>query len=453
MEGIFVMRTLPRLGTAFLTCTLLLTVGLGPPAEGTLAAPPEGIDPVTEMASPENANPAPEPALPEAANPVTEPVVPDTADSVAAPAPVEGASTVTEPAAQAGAGAVTEPAPQEPGEWILTLEQALAWAEANNPGLRLAAYQVAAARQSLTVAPAQAESLAPLASAYLMAQYSIAIPQEAITPRAASEQARVDYEQAVAQYYSARQQVRAGTVQAYVEWQRAMATIEAQRAALERTLTQKGHVEAALAVGTAAPYDLLQIEAAVAGQQAALSGAQAMEAAARSALGQIIGTPLASGVRPEPNQIESSAVTLPENVDELVALAMQRRPDLREKRLTLAERRLQAGISGVQGTALVQLQSAANQYEQAAAQARSEVTQALLAAQGALEELRAREQALAPAREALRLAQLRYEADLATGVEVQSASAAVLEAEASRIAAAANLTLRLFQLQQATGEM
>lgn len=334
---------------------------------------------------------------------------------------------------------------------LLSLDQALALAEAHNPGLQLAAYQLAGARDSLTTAPANAQALAPAASAFLQAQYGVMVPAEALSPEVAAQQARISYEQAAAQYYSTRQQVRAGALQAYVEWQRAVSTIEAQQAALDRVMTQEANVEAALAVGTAAQYDLLQVQAAVAGQQAALIGAQAMAAGARNALGQVIGAPLATDLRPEPNLIQAAAITLPTDLEALVGKAMANRPDLRRSTLDLASRRLQANVAGA--SSLVQLQTSATQYQLGAANARADVSQALLAAQGALEELKAREKALEPAREALRLAELRYEAGIATYLEVQGASASALQAEAARIQAAANLTLRILQLRQATGEL
>jgi len=340
-----------------------------------------------------------------------------------------------------------------PHQATLGLEQALSLAETMNPGVRLAALQVSAARSALEAAPAAAPALAPAAAAYLLTQYGISIPQDAITPQAVGQQALITYEQAASQLASARQQVRAGALQAYVEWQKAVATVEAQQAALERTRTQLANVEAAVAVGSAAQYDLLQVQAALAGQQAALIGAQVMEEAARSALGQVIGTPIAANVRPEPDTLRSEDVALPTDLEALIGQAVARRPDLRDAALDLASRRLQTGLATGGFAAAQQVQSAASQYDLALAQARAEVTQAYLAAHGALEELKAREKALEPAREALRLAELRYDAGLATWVEVQSASAAALEAEAGRIQAVANLRLRLLQLRQALGEI
>jgi outer membrane protein TolC len=305
----------------------------------------------------------------------------------------------------------------------------------------------------MSVAPANAEALAPVASAYLQAQYGITVPAEAISPQAASGQARISYEQAAAQYFEARQQVRAGALQAYVEWQKAMATAAAQQAALDRTLTQEANVAAAVSVGSAAQYDLLQIQAAVAGQRAALIGAQAMEVAARTALGQVIGIPVADGVQPELNQLRSNDVSLPAAVEPLITTALAHRPDLRRSALDLTARRLQAGLGGESYGAQSQVQATATQYELAVAEARTQVTQAYLAAQGALGELKAREMALAPAQEALRLAELRYDAGIATWVEVQAASAAALESEAGRIQASANLMLRLLELRQAIGSL
>nr|PZN72428.1 MAG: hypothetical protein DIU55_06145 [Bacillota bacterium] len=95
--------------------------------------------------------------------------------------------------------------------------------------------------------------------------------------------------------------------------------------------------------------------------------------------------------------------------------------------------------------------AAAFPYRLTLARARTEIAQAYLAARGSLEELKAREKAVEMAREALRLAELRYDAGIATWVEVQSASAAALEAEAGRIQSAANLLLRLMELNHAVG--
>ncbi|WP_374711497.1 TolC family protein [Symbiobacterium terraclitae] len=351
----------------------------------------------------------------------------------------------------AGPPAAAADTPPEP--LVLGLEQALSLAETLNPGVRLTAIQVSSARSALETAPAAAPAMAPALTAYLQAQYGISIPQQAITPQTVGQQALLTYEQAASQHLSARQQVRAGALQAYVTWQKAVATVEAQQAALERTRTQLANVEAAVAVGSASQYDLLQVQAALAGQQAALIGAQAMEEAARSALGQVIGTPIAANVRPEPDTLRSEEVALPTDLESLIAQAVSRRPDLRDAALDLAGRRLQTGLSADGTGAAQQVQAAASQYELALARARAEVTQAYLAAHGALEELRAREKALEPAREALRLAELRYDAGLATWVEVQAASAAALEAEAGRIQAAANLRLRLLELRQALGEL
>lgn len=334
---------------------------------------------------------------------------------------------------------------------ILSLQEALGLAERYNPGLRMAALQVEAARAALDAAPANTPALAPLASAFLQSQYGLTIPAEAITPGAVGQQAVYAYEQAAAQYQTARQQVRAGALQAYVEWQKAAATVRAQRAALERTETQLANVEAAVAVGSAAPYDLLQVQVALAGQQAALAGAEAMEQGARSALGAVIGVPLAADVQPEPLSLRAADVLLPDDLEALIARAVQRRPDLREAAAQLAGRRLQTGLVAEGGTA-TQVQAAASSYGMALSQARAQVTQAYLAARGSVEELKAREKAVEMAQEALRLAELRYEAGIATWVEVQTASAAALEAEAGRIQAAAGLLLRLLELSHAVGD-
>jgi outer membrane protein TolC len=340
-------------------------------------------------------------------------------------------------------------APQDaPG---VTLAEAQALAEAHNPGLRLARYQMDSARAALTAAPANATALAPLASLYARTQLGLTIPEDAISPVAAGRQAQISYEQAVVQYYQARQQVRLGALQAYVEWQRASALVAAQQGALERAISQEAQVQVAVDVGSAAHFDLLQAQAQLAGQKAALTGAGALQASARQALEQAIGLPLVADVKPSQELLRSADVTLTADLPSLMAKALINRPDLRDARLNIEARRLQTGLAT--NAASIQVQAASVQYEMDVAKARTEVQQALAQAQSALEELRARESALEPATEALRLAELRYGAGLTTYLEVQSALAAQLQAEAARIQAAANLTLGLARLAQATGDL
>lgn len=351
------------------------------------------------------------------------------------------------------APATDQAAPAEAPVPLLTLEDALALAEANNPGLRMAEYQVAAARNTWATAPAQAAALGPTAALYAQVQYGITLPATTIDPVVATRQAQISFEQALIQYFEAQQQVRLGAIQAFVEWQKAHAMIAAQQSALDRALTQEAQVRTAYEAGSVARFDLLQAEAQVTGQRAALAGAVAMRDAVRSSLEQVIGLPLPAGVQPAGELPGATGVLLPADLDALIAKALATRPDLREAELNITARRQQALFAGAGGGATLQLQIAATQYEMAVIQAKAEVRQALEAARGALAELTAREQALEPTNEALRLATLRYEAGLGTYLEIQSASASALQAEASRIQAAANLTVHLAKLAQATGEL
>jgi outer membrane protein TolC len=369
-------------------------------------------------------------------------LLPPLSAAAAEPAP----APVTTPVTQAAVAPAKAQAP------LLTLEDALALAEANNPGLRMAEYQVAAARNTWATAPAQAAALAPAAALYAQMQYGITLPTMTIDPVVATRQAQIAFEQALIQYFEAQQQVRLGTIQAFVEWQKAHAMVAAQQSALDRALTQEAQVRTSYEAGAVARFDLLQAEAQVTGQKAALAGAIAMRDAVRSGLEQVIGLPLPEGVQPAGELPKAADVVLPTNLDELIAKALATRPDLRDAELTITARRQQSLLAGG-GGATLQLQIAATQYEMAVLQAKAEVRQALEAARGALAELTAREQALEPTNEALRLATLRYEAGLGTYLEVQSASAAALQAEAARIQAAANLVVQLAKLAQATGEL
>ncbi len=374
----------------------------------------------------------------------------------AAPAPAvatEPPSHVESPRA-GGTDLMDQEAEAQASAPVLTLEEALKLAEEHNPGLQLARIQLQQAEAALAAAPDNAETYASAASLYAEAELGLTIPETAITPEAASQQARITYEQAAAQYMNARQQVRLSALQAYAEWQRATAMVAAQESALQRAKTQAEHVKAMLEAGTVAKYDLLQVQAQVAGQEAAVAGAVAAREAARQALETVIGFPLTPGLQPEPMELRSSDVRVETDLDVLTARALANRPDLRDAVLNLHAARLQASLAeGGNGAAGPQLQSAASQYHQAAAQARTEVRQAVLQLEVALEELKAREAALIPAQEALRLAELRYDAGLSTYLEVQSAFAAALQAEASCIQAATNVLLGLYQLARATGDL
>lgn len=335
----------------------------------------------------------------------------------------------------------------------LSLEEALRVANANNPGLRLARYQVAAARTALATAPAQAANIGPAVALYAQVQYGVTLNPGAVSPEVALRQAQISFEQAVAQYDQARQKVRLGTLQAYTEWQKAHALVTAAKSGLDRAKLQESQIRSAFAAGAVAKFDLLQAQAQVAGQQATLAGAEAYRDSALSGLEQVLGRRLSPDAAPASELAASADVTIPTDLDELTARALANRPDLRQSRLDVSTRRLQIDVVGRSGNGVVQLQTAAAQYELNVLKARAEVGQALEAAQSALEELKARETALEPARESLRLAELRYKEGLSTYLEVQSAFAGAGQAEAARIQSAAGLTLNLAKLALATGDL
>lgn len=334
---------------------------------------------------------------------------------------------------------------------VLSLRAAMTLAEAYNPGVMLARYQLTSSRANLAAAPANAATLAPTLSLLAQTQLGLTIPESAITQSATARQSQISVEQAAAQYNQTLQQIRLSTVQAYVEWQRAAALVTAQEGALERALTQMQNVQAALSVGLVARFDLLQAQAQTAGQQAALSGALAMQEGARRGLEQLIGRPLNPNLVPEA-VIRHADLKVDLDLDRLTTRALTNRPDLRRSTLDLTARRLQTGLATAGGSVL-QVQVAAAQFEMAVYQAQAEIAQAVLSVQGSLDELKAREVALDPAQEALRLAELRYEAGLATYLEVQSAFATALQAEAHRIEAASKLILGLARLAATTGDL
>lgn len=380
------------------------------------------------------------------------------------PALAAAALAVLTPAARAGAppAAATAAVASAPvGGPDLALADVLALAEQHSLQLKAAALQVPRARVALDRAVAAAAAGGQTLGQALQQRYGVPLPPDEAGALALRRSAELGVEQAALGLAAARQGARLAVTRAYVEWQKAAALAGAQRAAHERARAQADAIRAALDAGTAAPYDGLQAGAQLSAQAAALAAAEAGRELARLALERLVGAPLAAGLRPAADLPEpAAAARLPAAAD-LVETALARRPEvasarlgavLREQELAVLARALPAADPALAAARLA-VQEAALQVEAARADVRLQVQQALLGAGSAAQRLAALREGEEQARAALRLAELRFAAGTATSLEVLTAQAALSQAEASRIQAAADLAAALAAVRHAAGDL
>lgn len=368
---------------------------------------------------------------------------------VAAGAPPPG------PAAPAAAAPAAAPAP------TLTLDEALSLAARQNLALRQAGLQVPRARAAQERAAAAARASGAALSAALQQRYGLALPADEETAAASLRSADLAVRQVGLSLTAAGQATRLAVTRAYVEWQKAGALAAAQRVALARARAQLAGAQAAVTAGSAAKYDVLQASAQVAAQQAALTGAEAGREAARLGLQRLVGSPVAADTQPQSTLPGPDAGADLPDAEALIARAIRERADVasartgvtaKEQDLALLSRYLGPSDPAI-AIARLGLAESALQLEAVQADVELQVQQALLGAASARERLIALIDGEAQAREALRLAELRFEAGAATSVELVSSQAALAAAEAGRIQASADLAAALATLAHATGEL
>jgi len=289
------------------------------------------------------------------------------------------------------------------------------------------------------------------------------------------------------------QQVLFQVKQAYYQ----LLLAEATRKAAERILAQaEENVRVArvrVQAGVAPQFDALQAEVNLANARQGVVRAHNGVLLARQTLAALLNLPLDTPLEP---QEELAIIPVTSTLEELVSRALRERPELAElsARRAAAEAGLELAKSGarpnlalqgayfVGGTSpeslsvnwsvtlavtlnlfdggltrarireaeerLRQLQVAESQQRQAI---ELEVRQSYLMVQSALAELEASEKAVEQAREALRIANVRYQAGVSPQLEVISAQAALAQAEANRVQALFSYNLALAQLERAVG--
>ncbi|MFN3285351.1 MAG: TolC family protein [bacterium] len=291
-----------------------------------------------------------------------------------------------------------------------------------------------------------------------------------------------------------KQQVLFQVQQAYLQLLVARENEAAARRAVAAAEESVRVARARLAAGVAAPFDVLQAEVSLASAQQGLARAQAQVGNAQAALAALVNLPLDVAIDPT-DRLEARAVD--GSLQEFVQRGLRQRPELEELRA-----RAQAARAGIElarsggrpnvalaaqydwsgptsnlasswsvtlavtlslhdggiteqrvREAELRLQQLALLEAQIRQRVELEVRQAWLSLQQAGPELAAAERGVEQAREALRIARVRFEAGVGTSLELVSAQAQLAQAEVALAAARFNQNLARLQLLLAAGSL
>lgn len=291
-----------------------------------------------------------------------------------------------------------------------------------------------------------------------------------------------------------KQQVVFQVQQTYLQLLLARENEAASRRAVEAAEESVRVARARLVAGAAAPFDVLQAQVSLANAQQALARAQTQVGTAQGALASLINLALDTPIDPtdvlQPHSVQ-------ETLEEAVQRALRQRPELEELRARAQAARAsielarsggkpnvalaaqydwsgptaQLGSSwsvtlavtlslydgGITQQRVREAELRLDQLATVEAQTRQrvelEVRQAWLALQQAVPELVAAQRAVDQAREALRIARVRFEAGVGTSLELVSAQAQLAQAEVGLAAARFNQNLARLQLMLATGSL
>jgi len=291
-----------------------------------------------------------------------------------------------------------------------------------------------------------------------------------------------------------KQQLVFQVYQAYLQFLLARENEAASRRAVAAAEESLRVARARLAAGAAAPFDVLQAEVSLASAQQGLARAQAQVGTAQAALAALVSLPLDTVLEPtdalQPRPVEGA-------VEEWIQRALRQRPELEELRARAQAARASIDLarSGGKpnvalaaqydwsgpwsnlanswsvtlavtlslhdgGITLQRVREAELRLEQLAAlesQTRQrvelEVRQAWWNLQQATPELVAAQRAVEQAREALRIARVRFEAGVGTSLELVSAQAQLAQAEVGLAAARFSQNLARLQLLLAAGSL
>ena len=359
--------------------------------------------------------------------------------------------------------AVSTPAAAVAGGPAYTLDEALRQAEEHSLQLQLARVQVDRAQLNYEYTLDITRNWGSDVVRVLQMRYNVS----SIWPVSPDDRAQdtlrhtaaMGLDQAKLGLDQAHQAARLAITRAYLEWQKATALAQAQEEALARAKAQEASASVGIQAGTASRYDLLAAQAQVGAMQAALTAARSGKESARLALERLVGVPMDPTAQPAADLPGPEAAAALPQADSLVAEALKQRPEAAIARLSQAMKKEDLDLlthdfdSGtiILSNAQIAAREADLQVQAAEADAALQVRQALLVAASAADRLKALQGAEDQAREALRLAHLRFDAGLATTTEVLGAQSALSQATASRIQAAADLAGALADIQRAAG--
>jgi outer membrane protein TolC len=306
--------------------------------------------------------------------------------------------------------------------------------------------------------------------------------------------ARASVRSAEAAFAAVANQVVLSVRQAYYGLELAQGTVGAAQRAVDAAQENVRVTAARVRVGTSPRFDLLQAQVQLAQSQQNLTRAKTGLVQAQQTLALVLNQPLTTRYQPvTPLGLPAP----PPNVDALVRMALQQRPELIQARanveaaeaaidLAAAGRRpnitltggptvatsdpterlpvswtgaiqvtlaiLDGGLTDAKVEAarqqLAQAQLAEQQLRQTIEQ---QVRTAYLGLQDAAEELRSARAALESAREALRIANVRFQAGVGTQLEVVTAEQNLASADVGTVQALYAYNLALAQLDQAVG--
>src|SRR5579875_3165470 len=289
--------------------------------------------------------------------------------------------------------------------------------------------------------------------------------------------ARASVRSAEAAFAAVANQVVLSVRQAYYGLELAQGTVDAAQENVRVTAAR-------VRVGTSPRFDLLQAQVQLAQSQQNLTRAKTGLVQAQQTLALVLNQPLTTRYQPvTPLGLPAP----PPNVDALVRMALQQRPELIQARanveaaeaaidLAAAGRRPNITLTGgptvatsdpterlpVSWTGAIQVTLAIldggltdAKVEAARQQLRQTIEQqvrtAYLGLQDAAEELRSARAALESAREALRIANVRFQAGVGTQLEVVTAEQNLASADVGTVQALYAYNLALAQLDQAVG--
>lgn len=247
-----------------------------------------------------------------------------------------------------------QPDPSRAGLQTLTLEQAIALAEQNNPQLRVAAAQREGAEAGILTAkaypnPEVATMFGPQYSRLsrsgrgapgLLQHYSFSQPLELPSLRKArlnaAEKVRASSELGIE---GARLSVRGAVKQAFYQVLRERGELEVAQDNLKLIEDLRHRIEVQVEVGEAARLELVRAEAEVASARTLVRSAQMQLVTAVSILRATIGAP--TGGRLEPHGELSEPISLP-SLEDLLRQVLARHPSLLQARADVetAEARL-----------------------------------------------------------------------------------------------------------------